>query len=160
MLKKCTFILEVLAMANLWAADPDLPKPTAEKGPPANPATPAAQPPDAAQIAQALERGKMIREQKGLVPNALISSAVTLKVGDAKNGFDAERLNDLPPFLGRVLQCLLRSLRPVQRPGYGASQRIPQLDAAHDRQLRNEPRIAQTRGHGIHPLDELLTPLR
>src|SRR5262249_29681024 len=72
-------VLLLVLLINATAADP-VPAP-----PP---------PPDAAQIAQALERGKMLRDLKGLVPNALISSAVTLKVGETRNGFAMVKLED------------------------------------------------------------------
>jgi len=58
------------------------------------PVQPLPQPPDASQITQALERGKSIRDQKGVVQGALIKSAVTLKVGDVRNGSALVKIED------------------------------------------------------------------
>ena len=50
--------------------------------------------PGAVEIAQGLERGKNLRVQSGVIPDALISSAVILKAGAVRCGFTLIKIED------------------------------------------------------------------
>ena len=57
-------------------------------------AAPAVKPPEAADITQAIERGKAVRDQKVLVPAALMRSAVILKAGPERCGHALVMIDD------------------------------------------------------------------
>lgn len=65
----------------------------AGEAPPTN-ATSATIAPGATEISQALERGKNVRIQRGLVPEALMKVAVLLNAGDVRCGFTMVRIED------------------------------------------------------------------